>query len=99
MHDEGSFLQVVLCSFVYGGSRSKNKAEVSPKGEQNSVILHGERSCTPTNAAFSHNLTPNSSAATWPGSRPDLRNSTDWDRSDAGMIARHVSFVYTCCCK
>ncbi|PSR91496.1 AT-hook motif nuclear-localized protein [Actinidia chinensis var. chinensis] len=71
----GSPVQVVLCSFVYGSSKSKNKEEVSPKGEQNSVILPGERSCTPTNAAFSHNLTPNSSAAAWPGSRPDLRNS------------------------
>ncbi|XP_057512146.1 AT-hook motif nuclear-localized protein 5-like [Actinidia eriantha] len=70
----GSPVQVVLCSFVHGGSKSKNKAEVSPKGEQNSAIQLGEKSGTPTNATFSHNLTPNSSAAAWPGSRPDLTN-------------------------
>ncbi|GFZ01409.1 AT hook motif DNA-binding family protein [Actinidia rufa] len=66
----GSPVQVVLCSFVHGGSKSKNKAEVNPKGEQNYAIQPGEKSGTPTNATFSHNLTPNSSAAAW----PDLTN-------------------------
>ncbi|KAH7841795.1 hypothetical protein Vadar_034446 [Vaccinium darrowii] len=70
----GSPVQVVVCSFVYGGSKSKDKTVVSPKGEQNSALQPGEKSATPVSAASSQNPTPNSSSGVWFGSRPDLRN-------------------------
>ncbi|KAK3034565.1 hypothetical protein RJ639_033811 [Escallonia herrerae] len=65
-----SLIQVVVCSFVYGGPKTKNKAEVSSKGDKSSVVP-------------AENLSPPATAATnttapviWPpSSRPDLGNS------------------------
>lgn len=74
MHDEWKLLQVVVCSFVYGSSKAKDKTVVSPKGGQNSALQPGEKSATPVSAASSQNLTPNSSSGVWLGSRPDMRN-------------------------
>ncbi|XAR70303.1 hypothetical protein NMG60_11027113 [Bertholletia excelsa] len=69
-------VQVVLCSFVYGGSKSKSKSEASPNGEHdNSPFQPVEKSATPAGASSSQNLTPNSSAGFWSGSRHDMRNS------------------------
>ena len=65
-------LQVVLCSFVYGGSKLKNKSTVSPNGEQNSELQPGEKPVTPASAVSGKNPTPNSGI--WPNSRPEMRD-------------------------
>ncbi|XP_059640708.1 AT-hook motif nuclear-localized protein 5-like [Cornus florida] len=70
-------VQVVVCSFVYGGSKTKDKIKVGPKdkGEENSALEPREKSATPANAAPGQKSTPNSALDVWPpGSRPDLRN-------------------------
>ncbi|CAK9184607.1 unnamed protein product [Ilex paraguariensis] len=65
--------QVVVCSFVYGGSKTKNKTEAGPNGD-NSTAQSGENSSAP-NAAPGHNLSPNSATNDWPPkSRLDLTN-------------------------
>ncbi|KAL6986233.1 hypothetical protein U1Q18_019601 [Sarracenia purpurea var. burkii] len=69
----GSPVQVVVCSFVYGGSKLNHKAVVGSKGEENYALQPSEKLATPTSVATSQYLTPNSSSA-WPGSRPDLRD-------------------------
>ncbi|GFS37154.1 AT hook motif DNA-binding family protein [Actinidia rufa] len=68
----GSPVQVVLCSFVYGGSKLKNKSTVSPNGEQNSELQPGEKPVTPASAVSGKNLTPN--PGVWPNSRPKMRD-------------------------
>ncbi|KAA8522396.1 hypothetical protein F0562_013243 [Nyssa sinensis] len=70
----GSPVQVVACSFVYGGSKTQSKTGAGPEGEENSAIQLGEKSAPPAGAAPSQNLTSNSATGWWPGSRPDLRN-------------------------
>ena len=69
-------LQVVLCSFVYGGSKLKNKSMVSPNGEQNSE-LRGEKPVTSASAVSGKNLTPNSGV--WPNMR-DFQTQIDLTR-------------------
>ncbi|XP_022760056.1 AT-hook motif nuclear-localized protein 5-like isoform X2 [Durio zibethinus] len=70
-------VQLVVCSFVYGGSKTKNKQLASPRGNKDSVP---QKSATPTTAPSTQNFTP-PSMNVWPGSRPvDLRNPhTDID--------------------
>ncbi|XP_057510089.1 AT-hook motif nuclear-localized protein 5-like [Actinidia eriantha] len=68
----GSPVQVVVCSFVYGGSKSKNKSMASPSEEQNSELQPSEKPVTPASAVSGKNLTP--SSGVWPSSRPDMRD-------------------------
>ncbi|XAR55063.1 hypothetical protein NMG60_11030444 [Bertholletia excelsa] len=72
----GSMVQVMFCSFLYSGSKPKNKTEVAlnSQEEQNSELMPHKKSVTPPGAASTLNLTPSSSASDWPGPRPDLRN-------------------------
>ncbi|KAF5938616.1 hypothetical protein HYC85_022875 [Camellia sinensis] len=47
----GGPVQVVVCSFAYGGSKSKNKTDVGPNGEQSSVLQPSEEAaqkCKPS---------------------------------------------------
>ncbi|KAJ4951068.1 hypothetical protein NE237_027900 [Protea cynaroides] len=70
-------VQVIVGSFVYGGSKVKNKTGVGAESGPDSDIPTGERSSSapPTSAAPIQILTP-SSLSGWPGSRPvDMRNS------------------------
>uniref|UniRef100_A0A5B7BZJ9 AT-hook motif nuclear-localized protein n=1 Tax=Davidia involucrata TaxID=16924 RepID=A0A5B7BZJ9_DAVIN len=62
-------VQVVVCSFVYGGSKTESKTGAGP-GEENSAFQSGEKSATRASAAPSQNLTSNSATGLW----PDLRN-------------------------
>ncbi|XP_057978333.1 AT-hook motif nuclear-localized protein 5 [Malania oleifera] len=73
-------VQVVACSFVYGGSKSKNKAVAGPKGSENLGHQPGESSAPPS-LPSTQNLSPTSAMAIWSGSRPvNLRNPhTDID--------------------
>ncbi|XVE64850.1 hypothetical protein DITRI_Ditri07aG0134900 [Diplodiscus trichospermus] len=66
-----SLVQLVVCSFIYGGSKTKNKQQASPRDN---------KSATPTSAPSTQNFTP-PSMNVWPGSRlVDLRNPhTDID--------------------
>ncbi|KAI7987051.1 hypothetical protein LOK49_LG13G01185 [Camellia lanceoleosa] len=76
MHgNECQLLQVVVCSFVYGGSKSKTQMAVDPRGEQFPALPPGEKSAAPAIAASGQNHhTPNSSAGGWPSSMPHMRN-------------------------
>lgn len=73
-----SLVQVVVCSFVYGGngSKPKDKTEAGSK-EEKSLASHPEDKLSiPTSAAHSQNLTQHSGAVAWPlESRSDMRNS------------------------
>ncbi|XVE57874.1 hypothetical protein DITRI_Ditri04bG0125500 [Diplodiscus trichospermus] len=67
-------VQLVVCSFVYGGSKTKNKQLASPKGSEDSIPQLGSKSAMSTSAPSTQNFTP-PSMSVWPGSRPvDLRN-------------------------
>ncbi|XWS61781.1 hypothetical protein CRYUN_Cryun07bG0155100 [Craigia yunnanensis] len=67
-------VQLVLCSFVYGGSKTKNKQLASPEGSKDSMAQLSSKSAIPTSAPSTQNCTP-PSMSVWPGSRPvDLRN-------------------------
>ncbi|KAG8476525.1 hypothetical protein CXB51_033443 [Gossypium anomalum] len=68
-----SLVQLVVCSFVYGGSKTKNKQLASPKAEE-AVPQRCSDSTMPTTApSTQHFIAPSMSA--WPGSRPvGLRN-------------------------
>lgn len=68
-----SLVQVVACSFIYGGSKIKNKTEIAPKieGRGSDVQAGG----TQTSAAPTQNLAPTSAMGNWSRSEPlDLRN-------------------------
>ncbi|KAK5777667.1 AT-hook motif nuclear-localized protein 5-like [Gossypium arboreum] len=68
-----SLVQLVVCSFVYGGSKTKNKQLASPKAEE-AVPQRCSDSTMPTTAPSTQHFTPPSMSA-WPGSRPiGLRN-------------------------
>ncbi|XP_043716754.1 AT-hook motif nuclear-localized protein 9-like [Telopea speciosissima] len=71
-------VQVIVGSFVYGGSKSKNKTKAGPETGADSDKPTGDKSTTPTNASPIQTLTPTPSMTGWPvlGSRPmDMRNS------------------------
>ncbi|KAL2516739.1 AT-hook motif nuclear-localized protein 12 [Abeliophyllum distichum] len=71
-----SSVQVVACSFVYGGSKAKNKTESGPKDEKNPADESVDNSLTPVSAAPGQNLTPSSATGVWPpDSRLDMKNS------------------------
>lgn len=68
-------VQVVVCSFVYGGSKSKTQMAVDPRGEQFPALPPGEKSAAPAIAASGQNHHAlNSSAGVWPSSMPHMRN-------------------------
>ncbi|XP_070680091.1 AT-hook motif nuclear-localized protein 5 isoform X2 [Malus domestica] len=67
-------VQVVLCSFVYGSSKTKNKQVAGPNSDENSEPQHSEKLALPSSAPPTQNYNP-SGAGIWPGSRQvDLRN-------------------------
>lgn len=67
-------VQVVVCSFVYGG-KTKTKQIAGAKSEENPETQHdGDILTTPTRAAPSQSYTP-SVPDIWPGSaQTDMRN-------------------------
>ncbi|XP_022720222.1 AT-hook motif nuclear-localized protein 5-like isoform X2 [Durio zibethinus] len=73
-------VQLVVCSFVYGGSKTKNKQPASPKDSKDSTPQLSSKSAMPTSSPSTPNFTT-PSMSVWPGSRPvDLRNPhTDID--------------------
>ncbi|KAK7358625.1 hypothetical protein VNO77_00562 [Canavalia gladiata] len=71
----GSPVQVVLCSFVYGGgSKTKSKQGTTIKDE-GSEPQHSDKLASPASAPPSQNYNP-STTNIWPGSRPgaDLKS-------------------------
>ncbi|KAK4488278.1 hypothetical protein RD792_004025 [Penstemon davidsonii] len=69
-------VQVVGCSFVYGGTKGKNKTESGTQDEKFLLEHSAEKSMTPNNATPSQSLTPNSGTSAWPSSsRPDVKSS------------------------
>ncbi|XVF51495.1 hypothetical protein PTKIN_Ptkin04bG0189700 [Pterospermum kingtungense] len=72
-------VQLVVCSFVYGGSK-KSKQLASPEGSKDSMPQLSSGSAMPTNVPSTQNFAP-PPMSVWPGSRPaDLRNPhTDID--------------------
>lgn len=71
---------MVACSFVYGGSKTKNKNGDEPKGDQNSGLQPSE-SAAPSSVPLGQHFAPISAMGMWPSSRQvDLRNPhTDID--------------------
>ncbi|KAL2517100.1 AT-hook motif nuclear-localized protein 5 [Abeliophyllum distichum] len=68
-------VQVVVCSFVYGGSKEKSITEFELKDENNQADQSFEKSLTPVSAAAGQNFASNSATGIWPsGSRPDVKN-------------------------
>ncbi|KAK8266673.1 hypothetical protein V6Z12_D12G262400 [Gossypium hirsutum] len=68
-----SLVQLVVCSFVYGGSKTKNKQLASPKAEEAVPQRCGDSTMPTTAPSTQHFIPPSMSA--WPGSRPvGLRN-------------------------
>ncbi|MBA0657118.1 hypothetical protein Goklo_009426 [Gossypium klotzschianum] len=68
-----SLVQLVVCSFVYGGSKTKNKQLASPKAEEAVPQRCGDSTMPITAPSTQHFIPPSMSA--WPGSRPvGLRN-------------------------
>ncbi|KAI4326963.1 hypothetical protein L6164_019473 [Bauhinia variegata] len=63
-------VQVVVCSFVYGGSKMKTKQVTAPKDEDSSEPQHVDKlaTATPASAPPSQNYTP-SATGIWHGAR------------------------------
>ncbi|KAK6137453.1 hypothetical protein DH2020_028810 [Rehmannia glutinosa] len=67
-------VQVVACSFVYGGTKPKNKDESGTRDEKHPFDQSAEKSLTPTTAASSQTYTPNSGSSVWPPvQRPEIK--------------------------
>jgi len=67
-------VQVVVCSFVYGSSKTKTKQLVGPKGNEVSEAHHNDKRATPPSSSSTQNYTP-SAASIWPISRSvEMRN-------------------------
>lgn len=68
-------VQLVICSFVYGGSKAKNKQLSSPRDNKDSSVPQSSNNlATPTSAPPIPNYAPVAMSA-WTGSRQvDLRN-------------------------
>ncbi|XP_008775340.1 AT-hook motif nuclear-localized protein 9-like [Phoenix dactylifera] len=68
-------VQVIVGSFIYGGSKAKSKAKTSQQPGAESDHPVGDKQGTPSGAPPSQNLTP-SVLGGWPGSRQmDIRNA------------------------
>ncbi|KAF8413159.1 hypothetical protein HHK36_001134 [Tetracentron sinense] len=69
-------VQVIVGSFVYGGSKTKKKAGAGPECGGDSDLQTDDKSVNPTSAPPSQSLTPTSAMGVWPGSRSvDMRNA------------------------
>ncbi|KAL9439393.1 hypothetical protein AB3S75_024956 [Citrus x aurantiifolia] len=67
-------VQVVVCSFVYGGSKIKSKQVAAPENDKNSTPQLSNKSATQIYPPASQNFPPSAMNA-WPGFRTaDLRN-------------------------
>ncbi|KAK6137609.1 hypothetical protein DH2020_028635 [Rehmannia glutinosa] len=67
-------VQVVACSFVYGGTKPKNKDESGTRDEKHPFDQSAEKSLTPITAASSQTYTPNSGSSVWPPvQRPEIK--------------------------
>lgn len=75
----GGPVQVVVCSFVYGGSKSKNKTDVGPNAEQSSVLQPSEEAGPPASPPRRQNVAPISSSDVWPNLR-NLQTEIDLTR-------------------
>ncbi|QCD85031.1 AT-hook motif nuclear-localized protein 5-like [Vigna unguiculata] len=73
----GSPVQVVLCSFVYGGSKTKPKQGLTITDESGEHPQHNDKMATPASAPPGHNQNYLPSGAhIWPGSQPaELKNT------------------------
>lgn len=68
--------QVIVGSFLWGGSKTKNKKGEAQEGARESDHQTAENPVTPASVPPSQNLTPTSSVGAWPASRPvDIRNT------------------------
>ncbi|XP_052735821.1 AT-hook motif nuclear-localized protein 5 isoform X2 [Vigna angularis] len=73
----GSPVQVVLCSFVYGGSKTKPKQGLTITNESGEHPQHNDKMATPASAPPGHNQNylPSGSHI-WPGPQPaELKNT------------------------
>ncbi|KAJ1411820.1 PPC domain [Sesbania bispinosa] len=71
----GSLVQVVVCSFVYGGSKTKTKQGSSSKDES-CEPQHSDKLASPASAPPPPSQNYMSSATgVWPGSRPELKSA------------------------
>ncbi|XP_068640846.1 AT-hook motif nuclear-localized protein 9-like [Aristolochia californica] len=69
-------VQVIVGSFIYGGTKSKSKPEIYPESGVEAEHAMSEKSPTPTGGAPSQSLPPALMMGGWPGSRPlDMRNA------------------------
>lgn len=70
-------LQVVTCSFIYGGTKAKAKTESETKDEKFMLVQSAENaSSTPVNTTPNRSPAPNSGPSAWPsGSQVDVKNS------------------------
>lgn len=63
-------LQVIVGSFVYGGSKTKNKTKTGRKtGHESELPVGDKQQSTPTSSVLNQNLTPSSAMGGWAGSR------------------------------
>ena len=62
-------LQVVVCSFVYGGSKAKTKQGTTTK-DNSSEPHSSDKVASPAGAPPNQNYNSPSGTAIWPGSRP-----------------------------
>ncbi|GAV81061.1 DUF296 domain-containing protein [Cephalotus follicularis] len=68
-------VQVIVGSFIWGGSKTKNKKGEGSEGGKDSDHQTVDNPATPSGVPPSQNLTP-SSVGVWPGSRPmDMRSA------------------------
>lgn len=102
INDEHCLLQVVVCSFVYGGSKIKSKQVAAPENDKNSTPQPSNKSATQIYPPASQNFPPSAMNA-WSGFRTaDLRNPhPDIDLTRGWWFAATNTwcFVHMCCCK
>ncbi|KAL5792430.1 hypothetical protein ACOSP7_001024 [Xanthoceras sorbifolium] len=71
-----SNVQVIVGSFLWGGSKTKNKKGEAPEGVRNLEHQTVDNPVTPTSVRPSQNLTSTSSVGVWASSQPvDMRNA------------------------
>ncbi|WOL00192.1 AT-hook motif nuclear-localized protein 9-like isoform X2 [Canna indica] len=69
-------VQVTVGSFIYAGSKTKNKAKASNETGPESEIPVAEKQSSPYSALSNQNITPSPVMGGWPGSRQlDMRNA------------------------
>ncbi|GMI66852.1 AT-hook motif nuclear localized protein 9 [Hibiscus trionum] len=73
-------VQVIVGSFISGGSKTKNKKEVGQDGLKDSDNQTIDNLVAPPGIPPNQNLTPTSATGMWPGSRSmDMRNNSHVD--------------------